>query len=189
MTGGEWLDIPLGQLARADWNYKQDDEVMEARLLENMRRSGQIENLVVRRLGPDHYEVINGNHRLPVMTELGIDPARCFCVGEISQDEAVRLAIELNETRFATDPLRLAARLEELTEAFGREDLLTTLPFMDFQLDAYADLGRETEWHDPVEKQRDGEDAADGSVPCPLCKGTGRVRPEEAEIESDSEDE
>lgn len=175
-----WCDLPLTSLILAEWNYKEDDEELASKLREGLLRNGQIETLLVREVGDDTYEVINGNHRLPVMVGLEIETAHCFNVGTITGEAAVRLAVELNETRFATDPLTLALRLSELDEAFGREDLLATLPFVDFQLDAYAGMLEEIEWANPVEKDTTPP-GDDGTMTCPTCDGKGRVPREDAD--------
>ena len=50
---------------------------MMEHLRESMRRYGLVENLVVRRLGPDAYEVLSGNQRLRLLRELGASPVPC----------------------------------------------------------------------------------------------------------------
>jgi hypothetical protein len=178
-TATGWIDVPVTKLLLAEWNYKSGDEELAGKLRVGMERNGQIETLLIREVDGDLYEVINGNHRLPVMLELGIETAHCYCVGRIATEAAVRLAVELNETRFAVDPLILATRLDELETAFGRADLLETLPFADFQFDAYAGMLKDVEWHDPVEKEQPTGD--DGTMTCPTCDGKGRVPREDNE--------
>lgn len=175
-----WIDVPVTKLLLAEWNYKSNDEELAGKLRVGMERNGQIETLLIREVDGGLYEVINGNHRLPVMLELGMELAHRYCVGQISTDAAVRLAVELNETRFAVDPLILATRLDELEAAFGRDDLLATLPFADFQLDAYAGMLKDVEWHDPVEKEQPPA-GDDGTMTCPTCDGKGRVPREDNE--------
>ena len=60
------------------------------------------------------YEIANGNHRLPVLQHLQIDPVVCFSLGAVPVEEAIRLAVETNETYFPIDPLKLGARLKDL---------------------------------------------------------------------------
>jgi hypothetical protein len=56
--------FPRDILIKADWNYKEEDEFISDKLVNNMKRNGQIENIHVRKLNTGFYEVINGNHRL-----------------------------------------------------------------------------------------------------------------------------
>lgn len=173
-----WVDIPLEKLLLAPWNYKTEDEELARKLREGLSRNGQIETLLVRALpGGMLFEVVNGNHRLPVMVGLGFETAHCYNVGTISDDRAVRLAVELNETRFASDPLTLAVRLSELDVTFGREDLLTTLPFTDLQLDTYLAMAVEDDCPSPVDTRGTGTGSGldDGNMTCPTCNGRGRV--------------
>src|SRR5574343_637826 len=113
-----WQLIPLEKLVSADWNYKTDDATMEAHLLENFKRNGQIESIIVRLLDTGFYEVVNGNHRLKVMRQLETKEAMTFCLGEISLSQAKRIAIETNETRFASDNIKLAEALSEIGKEF-----------------------------------------------------------------------
>jgi len=172
-----WVDVPLSKLLLAPWNYKTEDDELAGKLREGLSRNGQIETLLIRELESGQFEVVNGNHRLPVMEDLGLETAHCFNLGTISDDQAVRLAVELNETRFASDPLTLAVRLSELDLSFGREDLLSTLPFTDFQLDGYLAMLGEVQWSNPITKDGDGGGSGldDGNMTCPTCNGRGRV--------------
>ena len=44
----QYVLIDIDKLVKADWNYKQDDEVKTAKLRANIRRNGQVENIIVR---------------------------------------------------------------------------------------------------------------------------------------------
>jgi hypothetical protein len=182
-----WTDLPLASLVLAGWNYKTNDDELAGKLRENMERNGQIETLLVRELGDGTFEVINGNHRLPVMVDLEMENAHCYNVGTVTDQQAMLLAVQLNETRFANDPLVLAARLTELDETFGREDLLATLPFTDFQLDSYQHMLEGVDWRTPITKDAPsagtgGDGVDDGMMTCPGCNGVGRVpKPDDSE--------
>lgn len=178
-----WIDVPLSKLLLAPWNYKTEDEDLAGKLREGMSRNGQIETLLIRELEGGQFEVVNGNHRLPVMVDLGLETAHCYNIGTVPLDTAVRLAVELNETRFASDPLTLAVRLSELDVTFGREDLLSTVPFTEFQLDGYLAMLGEVQWHNPVETggTRTGSGLDDGTMTCPTCNGRGRVPRDDGE--------
>jgi ParB-like chromosome segregation protein Spo0J len=58
-----FVDIPLDLLVPADWNYKTDDEYRQEKLKNNIKRNGQVENIIVRLLSTGFYEIVNGNHR------------------------------------------------------------------------------------------------------------------------------
>lgn len=143
-----WLEgyqiVSRAQLTKADWNYKQDDAEKAQKLIGNLRRNKQVENIHVRSFSPqeiqdkparrDQLEVLNGNHRIDAFTALDVEYVLVYNFGAITREEAIRLAIELNESGFDPDPLRLGQRLHELFTAFPREDLLKTLPMSTGQI-------------------------------------------------------
>lgn len=121
--------IPVRDLRNADWNYKSSDESLSEKLAENIKRNGQIENLIVRSLGEGMFEVVNGNHRLDVLRKLGVENAICYDLGDISLPQAKRIAIETNETKFDTNNVKLAQLLKELSVEIPIIDLEATMPY------------------------------------------------------------
>lgn len=124
-----WQDVNISQLVKADWNYKTEDTEKSAKLRENIKRNGQIENLLIRELPTGFYEVVNGNHRLDVMSEIGLEKAHVYNFGKITQNQAVRIAIETNETRFQSDNIKLAALIKDIIIDFPAEQLSETMPY------------------------------------------------------------
>jgi len=57
-------EIPLCQLIPASWNANQMDEPMLARLQESITHYGIVENLVVRKIADDTFEVISATRGL-----------------------------------------------------------------------------------------------------------------------------
>jgi len=135
-----YIEIPIDKLVKADWNYKKEHETTKEKLKENIKRNGQIENILVRQLGTGFYEVVNGNHRFDVLKELNFETAVCYDLGKISQPMAMRVAIETNETKFDTDHILLAERIKEITEEFDVSDLALTLPYDEKELQSYNEL-------------------------------------------------
>jgi ParB-like chromosome segregation protein Spo0J len=159
--------IPLKQLCHADWNYKADGEEMTEKLIANMKRNGQVENLIVRQLSDDMYEVVNGNHRMTALTRIGCQSAVCYDLGAISIEEAYRISIETNETRFVTDQVKLSDLLKAMNDKFTIDDLLSTLPYnheelnnliklSDFNWDEYA--------KEPEPKPTDAKDESEEPI-------------------------
>lgn len=136
MDNAHWKSIPLAQLVPAPWNYKTDNPFLLAKLKANLKRNGQVENLLVRELGNGLYEVVNGNHRYHAMLALGEEEAVCYNFGSISDAQAQRVAIETNETRFVSDDMRLEGLLRGLSEEFEGTDLKSTMPFSSAQWEA-----------------------------------------------------
>jgi len=150
----KWKNISIEKLTPADWNYKEEEEEKEEKLKNNIKRNGQIENIIVRKLKTGFYEIVNGNHRLKVLKDLGYDKIVCYSLGNISDNQARRIAIETNETRFKTDSIKLAELMKEISGEGGFEisDLAQTMPFDEEQLKGFVDL-LEFDW----EKYEEGK--------------------------------
>lgn len=188
LTDERWVVLPLDKLVKADWNYKEDDPAKAKKLAANVKRNGQIENLLIRELPTGFYEVVNGNHRLDTFVELGMGQAVCYNLGRISDAQARRVAIETNETRFKTDNLRLAELFKEIgmgdNAEFSLAELAETMPFTGDELKTFIDMvdfdwsqydkSKEGDDDAPPEEDDDGMDGAAGLkikviVACPKC--------------------
>lgn len=141
--------IKLNKIIKAKWNYKIDDDEQLKKLTANIKRNGQVELLQVRLLSASNhnieseygfYECTNGNHRTDAFRRLNYDLVGVYDLGEISKSEAVRIAIELNETRFLSDHLEQASLINDLSEEFTLEDLESTMPYNDEELNAFSNL-------------------------------------------------
>ncbi len=123
-----WKRLPIAKLDKAAWNYKLDDADLAAKLRANIERNGQIENMLVRAVGR-RWEVVNGNHRLDALAALGHTHAVVYDLGAVTLEHAQRVAVETNETRFASDPDRLAATIAAFAPSYDLPDLSLTLPY------------------------------------------------------------
>jgi len=130
-----FVDIETDRLIKADWNYKTGDDEMLQKLRENIRTNGQIENIIIRELPDGRYEVVNGNHRYDVLVELGLATCHAYNLGVISDNQAKKVSIETNETRFATDNVKLAEIIDQLLGEYSAEELAVTMPFSEEELD------------------------------------------------------
>jgi hypothetical protein len=168
--------IPIDKLVPADWNYKQDDQEKSEKLKNNIKRNGQIENIIVRELDTGFFEVVNGNHRYMVMKTLEIENVLCYNLGQISLNQAKRIAIETNEMKFSSDQVKLAEIFNELLNEFSKEDLIETMPFrkdeiddfnklLNFDWDQY-DSGNAGDEDDNLDDQNDIEKK---EIVCPHC--------------------
>ena len=129
-----WKWLPLEKLTEAPWNYKADDQRMEETLVNNLRRNGQVINLLVRELDDGTYEVVNGNHRLRALREINAASALCFDLGKITTPEAKRIAVETNEVVFTANQERLTKVLTEIVDRFGIKDIASTTPYSVIEL-------------------------------------------------------
>ena len=149
-----FIEVPIDKLVKADWNYKTEDNKKQEKLKENIKRNGQIENILIRELDTGYYEVVNGNHRLSVLKELKFKKVYTYNLGKINQSQAIRIAIETNETKFETDTIELAERIKEISNEF--DDLDLTLPYTEQELENFRTLS-DFNWED-FEGDGKGED-------------------------------
>mgnify|MGYP003111031619 FL=1 len=150
-----YLELPTDKLIKANWNYKTENAEKQEKLKQNIKKNGQIENIIVRELETGFFEVVNGNHRLTVLNDLNIKKVFCYNLGKINKTNAIRIAIETNETKFESDNIELAQRVKELTEEFKIEELVKTLPYTEIEIDNFSKL-TDFDW-----EQYESEDLSD----------------------------
>jgi len=137
-----FINISLNKLVKASWNYKLDDSDILNKLKNNIKNNGQVQNLIVREIDNNTYEVVNGNHRLQALSELNVKEAICYNLGKIPENLAKKIAIETNETRFENDTYKLAETIKEVTDTFL--DSKDTLPFTEIELQTFKELIEDT---------------------------------------------
>ena len=135
----EYQMVPATLLVRAPWNFKTEDEETARRLVEKIKRTGLIQPLNVREVevdGEARLEAYDGNHRVDAIRILGIKSVAVHNAGEITQAEAARRAMELNEDHFETDMVKVAELFrDDLVPLFGSDDLSGSLPWEQQQID------------------------------------------------------
>ena len=125
----KWQEIELSKLVGAAWNYKKDFEYLEEKLINNIKKNGIIENIIVREIEGDKFEVVNGNHRLKACVKIGLEKIMCCNLGGIKLRVAKRIAVETNETKFPNDKSKLSDIVSELLDSFGLDDMISTTPW------------------------------------------------------------
>ena len=138
----QMINLPLAKLRTAPWNANRMDPRMVQRLRESIRRYGLVENLVVRPIEEDVYEVIGGNWRLKVLSEMNSDAAPCVVV-EVDDAHARILAQALNRIEGEDDQGLRAELVKKALESIPQEEILSILPETAESLQALASLGEE----------------------------------------------
>jgi len=133
-----FCSIPVERLVKADWNYKVNNEELSKKLTENIKRNGQIENIIVRDIADGKFEIVNGNHRLDTLVELGYKDVYCYNLGDISEIQAKRIAVETNETKFNSNTEILANIVADIIDEF--DDSMLTLPWTQEEIDEMLGL-------------------------------------------------
>lgn len=165
--------LPVTKLIKASWNYKYNDAVLMQKLKENIKENGQIENMIVREISPDVFEVVNGNHRLDILLDLKIKQAHCFNLGKISDNKAKRIAIETNETKFPVDSMKLSDILKNLIKEYSIEELAITMPYSATELESLMKVDVEVKdldfSNDETTNTKTKEQPLIQSFYCPKC--------------------
>ncbi len=118
----------LSNLILADWNYKEDDEAMKNKLKAGIKQNGFLMNLVIRKKG-DKFEVVDGNHRLVALQEIGYKDVQVCDVGEVTQEQAYMISLALNETSFDNNEWLLNTLMKDLSKEYSVENLEQVLPY------------------------------------------------------------
>jgi ParB family chromosome partitioning protein len=136
-------EIPLCQLKEAPWNANKMDVAMLSHLQESISRYGIVENLVVRKLQDETFEVISGNQRLNALREAGYQEAPCQVV-DLNDTHARLLAQALNHIQGQDDLGLRAELLRHVLAELPEKEVLAILPETAVSLQGLISLGTET---------------------------------------------
>ncbi len=137
------VTLPIGQLRPAAWNSNVLDDQGMARLKTSLDRYGLVQNLVVRPLDDDCYEVLSGNQRLRVLVDSNVAEAPCVVV-DLNDAQAMLLAQALNRIH-GEDDLGLRAELiRQVLAKIPEAEVLRLLPETGQSLQNLRELGAES---------------------------------------------
>ena len=109
--------VPINRIKLADWNPKYNSEYLKEKLKQSILYENSPGVLAVRELDNGDYEVIDGNHRLIALLELGYKEVWIENLGKISDEKALMVFWQRNEIWF---PIKYDVAIPKLIE----EDLL-----------------------------------------------------------------
>jgi ParB/Sulfiredoxin domain len=136
--------VPLGKLRPNPWNYNIQSDFMERKLGESVDEFGQVDPIIVR-FAPDRsnfpdvpYEIIGGEHRWKAYKSRGVEKVRVLSLGKISEREAKKLCIALNEIKGEAQ----VDRLSELVTGLLAEDAddMSSLPFTSSEIETFQKM-------------------------------------------------
>ena len=136
-------NIRVDQLRHAEWNPNYMDDRAISRLARSIDRFGLVQNLVVRPVGREEYEVLAGNQRLQVLRQTGALEVPCV-VTELGAAEARLLCQALNHIHGADDLGLRAELVREVLEAIPEEEVWGFRPDSTLGLDGLTNLGRDS---------------------------------------------
>src|SRR5919204_2665887 len=132
----ETTEIRLECLRPADWNANHVSAAVRAKIRRSIERYGLVENLVARPHPeqPGSFELVSGNHRLPILRELGYVRAPVVVV-ELDDAQARLLAQALNRTRGTDDPRAYGELLERILADLDVSEVVELLPETEATID------------------------------------------------------
>lgn len=134
--------VPLETLHENTWNPNQQSERAFEAEKESIDTFGFIDPITVR-AHPDikgEWQIVDGAHRYRALTQLGHTDPVPIAIIDVTEAQAKRLTIILNETRGAADRVDLAALLADLSAEVGVDELRRGLPFDEDELDGLLKL-------------------------------------------------
>lgn len=102
---------------------------MYAKAIESITLYGFVDPLTVRDVGQFRYQIIDGEHRFNAGRDLGMTEFPCIIISGLSDMQAKKLTIVMNELHGQADPGRMGDLLTEILSASSMEELLVGLPY------------------------------------------------------------
>ena len=118
-AGAYFADLPIAQVAPNHVQPRQvfDEEAM-AELVHSIREVGLLQPVVVRRSGPESYELVMGERRWRATGEAGLEAIPAI-VRQTDDSDMLRDALLENLHRSQLNPLEEAAAYSQMLEDFG----------------------------------------------------------------------
>lgn len=135
--------IPILCLRKADWNYKEPakNDAYYDRFKASIIEDQSAGVLAVRYLSDNVWEVIDGNHRLDVLAELGWHDIPCEDFGPISLAKAILISRRRNTDWYKDEPLKFAELFKTIVlEEFSMEQVVAFMPEEAVILESYSTI-------------------------------------------------
>jgi ParB/RepB/Spo0J family partition protein len=141
MKNFELKTIAISKLVAHPANPNVMSEVKFNKLVRNIERTGLYEPIVVRPhpKKKDHFQIINGHHRVKALEKLGRKEADCV-VWDVDDEQAEVLLATLNRLTGSDEPARKIELLKRLKERFGLPGLSKLLPQTRRQIEQLTNL-------------------------------------------------
>lgn len=127
--GLDLQEVPVGALRPNTWNPNEQTPRVSAAVRESIDAFGFIDPVLVRpHPDGDGYEIVDGEHRWQAAIDNG-DSEVAVIVRDLSDTDAKRLTVILNETRGQADVIGLATLLDSLAQEMPVDELIMGLPY------------------------------------------------------------
>ncbi|MBN2020001.1 MAG: ParB-like nuclease domain-containing protein [Sedimentisphaerales bacterium] len=135
--------IAICKLLANPANPNEMSEEKFRKLVRNIERTGLYEPLIVRPhpQKKDHFQIINGHHRVKALAKLGKKEADCL-VWNVNDEQTAVLLATLNRLGGSDVPAKKIDLLKSLKERFSSAELAKILPQTRKQIDQLINLKR-----------------------------------------------
>jgi len=119
VPGASFAELPIGQIRPNAAQPRQvfDEDAM-AELVHSIREVGLLQPIVVRRAGPDSYELVMGERRWRASQQAGLDAIPAI-IRDTDDTDMLRDALLENLHRSQLNPLEEASAYAQLLDDFG----------------------------------------------------------------------
>lgn len=118
------------------WNPNRVTKATMEKITASIKENGFVDPVTVWDTGSLPYIIIDGEHRVEAGMSIGYDEFPCILISNLTEQQAKKLTITLNELRGQPDPDTLTELLRDLSANESIEELLSTLPFSEDLLGA-----------------------------------------------------
>lgn len=158
LLGLEIVDLPINQIEANPWNPNKQIPAVAKAERESITRFGFVDPITVRLISTgtdvDRWQIIDGEHRWREARELGYETIAAVVL-DVTEDEAKKLTVVLNETRGDADVVLLGQLLQQLAET---DDFRVALPYTDGEIAQLLEIGSQ-DW-DGYDDRGDSDPAA-----------------------------
>jgi hypothetical protein len=156
------VELPIESLIKADWNYKTEGTPEQiAKLAESIRHDKSAGVIAVREMPEGKFEVIDGNHRLDAILQVGWTKVPCENFGSITIAQAVIIARRRNHKWFEDDTLKYAELFrDKVLPEISIEELEKFMPDTKEEMESLSKL-LDFDWSQ-FKKKSDEQGTGDG---------------------------
>jgi len=123
------IRVPIEQLVPAAWNYKSEGTPEQIEKLKKSIARDKSAGVPAVREVSGKYEVIDGNHRLTALREMGVSEVVVEDFGKLSKADAILVARRRNHAWFTDDMLKLGELLKtEVLTNYSPGELAEFMP-------------------------------------------------------------
>lgn len=154
--------VPIEQVKPNTWNPKDKNTEEYSRVLDSVKKKGLRTPIVVRELGPDSYEIIDGEQRWTACKELAFKDILVYNEGNVSDQEARELTIFFQQ-QVPFNEIELLPLIKEIVSYTGeyqlpytQEEVEEKLKMLNFDWEEY-------------QKTYEVEEKKNNEIVCPKC--------------------